>query len=123
MRGGLSPRAGSTAFIAALALMASQSLRQLANLQAVFAEGMSAARRLFAALDVEPEVREQPGAPDLPRGKGQIAFEAVSFAYDDGGPTSSERQLRRWPPRRDRRPGGPLRRRQDDHPQPDPPLL
>ncbi|MCH1927889.1 hypothetical protein L6232_24135, partial [Shewanella sp. C31] len=36
------------AFIAALGV-ASQSLRQLANLQTVFAEGMSAARRLFAA--------------------------------------------------------------------------
>ena len=39
--------------------MASQSLRQLANQQTVFAEGLSAARRLFTALDVEPEVRER----------------------------------------------------------------
>ena len=82
---GLTPGA-FTAFIAAL-LMASQSLRQLANLQTVFAEGMSAARRLFAALDVEPEVRELVGAKALPKGRGDISFEAVSFAYDDGGPT------------------------------------
>jgi subfamily B ATP-binding cassette protein MsbA len=60
---------------------AAQSLRQLANLQTVFAEGMSAARRLFAALDVEPEVREAPGAYPLPRGDGAIRFEAVGFAY------------------------------------------
>jgi ATP-binding cassette, subfamily B, bacterial MsbA len=92
MRGGLSP-GGFTAFIAAL-LMASQSLRQLANLQTVFAEGMAAARRLFAALDVEPEVREQPGAPALKRGKGEIAFDHVSFAYDDGGPTLSDVSLK-----------------------------
>jgi subfamily B ATP-binding cassette protein MsbA len=73
------------AFIAALGL-ASQSLRQLANLQTVMAEGLSAARRLFAALDVEPEVREQSGAQDLPRGEGTIRFEDVSFSYSAEGP-------------------------------------
>jgi subfamily B ATP-binding cassette protein MsbA len=72
------------AFMFALGV-ASQSLRQLANLQTVFAEGMSAARRLFAALDVEPEVREQAGARPLPRGDGSIAFEHVGFAYSEAG--------------------------------------
>jgi len=76
------------AFIAALGV-ASQSLRQLANLQTVMAEGMSAARRLFAALDVEPEVRERPGAQPLPRGAATIRFEQVGFAYDDDRPALS----------------------------------
>ena len=66
--------------------VAAQSLRQLANLQTVFAEGLSAARRLFAALDVEPEVRERAGATALPRGRGDIAFTHVDFAYSDNGP-------------------------------------
>ncbi|MDP3659976.1 ABC transporter ATP-binding protein [Phenylobacterium sp.] len=73
------------AFMTALG-MASQSLRQLANLQTVMAEGLSAARRLFAALDVEPEVREEPGATPAPRGRGAIRFEAVDFSYRDGPP-------------------------------------
>lgn len=68
------------AFIGALGL-ASQSLRQLANLQTVMAEGLSAARRLFADLDVEPEVRERVGAPDLVIREGVIRFEDVGFAY------------------------------------------
>jgi subfamily B ATP-binding cassette protein MsbA len=72
-------------FVAALT-MASQALRQLANLQTVFAEGMSAARRLFAALDVEPEVRERPGARPLPRSEGRIRFENVAFSYGGDGP-------------------------------------
>ena len=72
------------AFIAALGL-ASQSLRQLANLQTVMAEGMSAARRLFAALDVEPEVRETPGAQPLPVGEATIRFEDVGFTYGAAG--------------------------------------
>jgi ATP-binding cassette, subfamily B, bacterial MsbA len=75
------------AFIVALGV-ASQSLRQLANLQTVMAEGMSAARRLFAALDVEPEVRERPGARPLPRVRGHVRFEDVSFSYGvEGQPT------------------------------------
>jgi subfamily B ATP-binding cassette protein MsbA len=78
------------AFIGALGI-ASQSLRQLANLQTVFAEGMSAARRLFTALDVEPEVREQPGALPLPKGRATIRFEDVSFSYgDQDGPALSD---------------------------------
>ncbi len=72
------------AFMAALGV-ASQSLRQIANLQTVFAEGMSAARRLFLALDVEPEVRERPGAPALALTQATIRFEAVGFAYDEAG--------------------------------------
>jgi subfamily B ATP-binding cassette protein MsbA len=78
------------AFMAALGV-ASQSLRQLANLQTVFAEGLSAARRLFAALDVEPEVREQPGAAPLALSQATIRFEDVGFSYGaDGPPTLSE---------------------------------
>ncbi|CAN1552938.1 MdlB ABC-type multidrug transport system, ATPase and permease components [Caulobacteraceae bacterium] len=72
------------AFFALLG-MAGQSLRQLANLQTVFAEGMTAARRLFLALDVEPEVRETESARALAAGDGQVRLENVSFAYDDGG--------------------------------------
>jgi subfamily B ATP-binding cassette protein MsbA len=82
--GGMS--AGSfISFIGALG-MASQSLRQLANLQTVFAEGMSAARRLFAALDVEPEIRDAAGARPLARAEGDLAFEQVGFAYGADGP-------------------------------------
>ncbi len=66
--------------------MAGQSLRQLANLQTVFAEGGTAARRLFAALDVEPEVRESPTARVLSSGDGEVRLDGVSFAYDESGP-------------------------------------
>jgi subfamily B ATP-binding cassette protein MsbA len=77
------------AFIGALGL-GSQSLRQLANLQTVFAEGLTAARRLFAALDVEPEVREHAGAPPLARGAATIAFDHIGFAYAGGPPTLND---------------------------------
>ena len=86
MHGHMTPGA-FIAFVGALGL-ASQSLRQLANLQTVFAEGMSAASRLFAALDIEAEVREAPGAKPLPRGQATIRFDHVDFAYGpQGAPT------------------------------------
>ncbi len=74
-----------TAFIVALA-SASQSLRQLANLQTVMSEGAAGARRLFEALDIEPEVADAPGAPALPDGPSTIRFEDVRFAYETGAP-------------------------------------
>ncbi|HYD45083.1 MAG TPA: ABC transporter transmembrane domain-containing protein [Phenylobacterium sp.] len=73
------------AFLGALGL-ASQSLRQLANLQTVMAEGLSAARRLFAALDVEPQITDRPGAGELKPSDGHIRFETVSFSYGDDAP-------------------------------------
>jgi subfamily B ATP-binding cassette protein MsbA len=82
--GGMSAGA-FVSFVAALG-MGSQSLRQLANLQTVFAEGMSAARRLFSALDVEPEIRDAAAARPLERARGDVVFEHVGFAYGVDGP-------------------------------------
>jgi subfamily B ATP-binding cassette protein MsbA len=73
------------AFLVALAA-AGQSLRQLSNLQTVFSEGFAAARRLFAALDVEPEIKDAPRARALERGPCEVRFEGVSFAYREDAP-------------------------------------
>jgi subfamily B ATP-binding cassette protein MsbA len=81
--GGMSPGA-FLSFVVALGA-ASQSLRQVANLQTTFAEGLTAARRLFAALDVEPEIRERSQAQALARAQGAIRFEHVGFSYGGAG--------------------------------------
>ncbi|HEY2482511.1 MAG TPA: ATP-binding cassette domain-containing protein, partial [Caulobacteraceae bacterium] len=73
------------AFFAAL-LTAAQSLRQVSNLATVVGHGLVAGRRLFAALDVEPEIRTVSGAPDLALAGATLQFEAVGFAYDDHTP-------------------------------------
>ena len=73
------------AFFAAL-LTAGQSLRQVSNLSTVIGQGLVAGRRLFAALDVEPEVRDSPAAGPLALGEATLALEAVSFSYDEGAP-------------------------------------
>jgi subfamily B ATP-binding cassette protein MsbA len=70
------------AFFAAL-LLAGQALRQVANLMTLVGQGVTAARRLFAALDVEPEVRDAPDAVVLAVGEGVVRLEQVGFAYGE----------------------------------------
>jgi ABC-type multidrug transport system fused ATPase/permease subunit len=38
-------------------------------------------KRIFEILDTEPEIRDHPGARVLPRVRGNVVFEQVSFAY------------------------------------------
>jgi subfamily B ATP-binding cassette protein MsbA len=70
------------AFLTALGV-AGQALRQLAGLQGAFSQGMTAARRLFAALDIRPEIVSAPDAADLPAQIGPIRFADVRFAYGE----------------------------------------
>lgn len=46
---------------------------------------MSGAERVFSLLDEKPDVQDRPGAIDLPRLKGEVAFEDVSFRYNEKG--------------------------------------
>ncbi len=80
------------AFLTSL-LMAAQSLRQVANLQTVFSEGFTAARRLFAALDVAPAIVDPADARVLPVGESAIALKAVRFAYGPDAPALSDVSL------------------------------
>jgi subfamily B ATP-binding cassette protein MsbA len=72
-------------FITAL-LLAYQPMKTLANLTANLQEGLAAAQRIFAVLDIEPEIRDAPGAVPLAVSGGEIRFEAVRFTYPNGGP-------------------------------------
>ena len=69
-------------FLIALAT-ASQGLRQAAGLQGTFSQGMTAARRLFAALDIRPEITEAPGATTLPSDFKTVTFDRAGFAYGE----------------------------------------
>ena len=73
------------AFMGALA-MAGQSLRQLANLSTVMGEGLTAARRLFAAMDIVAEVGDAPDAITLTEPARAVRLDDVGFAYGDDSP-------------------------------------
>ena len=72
---------GAFAAYVGLLMSAGQSLRQVTNLQTVMAEGLTAARRLFGALDIAPEIREAAAPRPLPPGPATITFDDVTFSY------------------------------------------
>ena len=44
---------------------------------------LSAAERVFEIMDTEPEIKDREGVTDLPDVEGEVAFDHVSFAYED----------------------------------------
>ena len=88
---------GAFASFIGMLLLAGQALRQVTNLTTVLSEGFTAARRLFAALDIEPEIREASDAAQVAPGPVTVALEQVSFAYradeDGSAPTLSDVSL------------------------------
>src|SRR6185437_715776 len=70
-------------FITAL-LLAYQPMKSLAGLNANLQEGLAAAQRVFAVLDIEPTIRDAPGAKPLAIRGGEIRFDGVRFRYADG---------------------------------------
>src|SRR6266849_2197713 len=72
-------------FVTAL-LLAYQPMKSLAGLNANLQEGLAAAQRVFAVLDIEPEIKDRPGAKPLTVHGGEIRFSGVSFTYDGATP-------------------------------------
>jgi len=71
-----------TAFIYA-ALSAYQPLKSLATLNTALQEGLAAAERIFALLDIEPKIREAKDARTLTVRGGEIRLTDVVFRYNE----------------------------------------
>src|ERR1700693_3232700 len=70
-------------FITAL-LLAYQPVKSLATLNAALQEGLAAAQRIFEVLDIEPTIRDRPGALPLRVSGGEVRFDSVHFSYQPG---------------------------------------
>src|ERR1700761_3476334 len=70
-------------FVTAL-LLAYQPLKSLANLNASLQEGLAAAQRIFEVLDIEPTIRDAPGARPVRIAGGEIRLDNVRFGYVPG---------------------------------------
>jgi ABC-type multidrug transport system fused ATPase/permease subunit len=74
------------AFIAALNNFF-DPIQQLSQLYTTYQAGMAALDKIFELLDEEPELRDRDGAIALPRLRGELEFDHVTFAYaPDGEP-------------------------------------
>ncbi|HTV90418.1 MAG TPA: ABC transporter ATP-binding protein, partial [Stellaceae bacterium] len=70
-------------FITAL-LLAYQPVKSLATLNASLQEGLAAAQRVFEVLDIEPAIRDRPGAAPLRISGGEVRFTRLRFGYHAG---------------------------------------
>ncbi len=57
-------------------------VQTMGDLYNAFLSAAASAERIFGLLDTQPQVRDYPDAPPLPRLRGQVTFEAVDFRYD-----------------------------------------
>ncbi|MGH2854429.1 MAG: ABC transporter ATP-binding protein [Solirubrobacteraceae bacterium] len=58
-----------------------EPIQQLSQLYATYQSGMAALEKIFQLLDVRPDLTDRPDATELGRVRGDVSFEAVSFAY------------------------------------------
>ena len=72
-------------FVTAL-LLSYDPLKRVVVLNARLQEGLAAAERVFALLDVRPSVIDRPGARSMGRARGEIVFERVDFSYAPDAP-------------------------------------
>ncbi len=78
------------AFVAALSNLF-EPIQQLSQLYATYQSGMAALEKIFQLLDVRPTLTDRRDAIELPRIRGEVTFDDVSFAYarrsgDEGAP-------------------------------------
>ena len=68
----------------AYVLMLINPLRMTGTVVAQFPRAVAAAERIDAILSTDPAIVDDPAAVALPPGRGDLRFDNVSFAYDDG---------------------------------------
>ena len=59
-------------------------INMLADFYTQIQTAMASAQRVFEILDTKPEIKDAPGAIELPPIRGEVAFEHVNFGYDPG---------------------------------------
>jgi len=59
-------------------------VQQLSQLYNTFLSAVAALDKIMDVLDEEPEIRDRPGAAELPQIGGHVRFEGVRFGYGDG---------------------------------------
>lgn len=70
-----------------------EPVRMLGWIASIFVRAAAGAQRIFALLDRRSEVADKPGARPLPRVRGHIRFEGVSFTYDGTTPVLADIDL------------------------------
>lgn len=67
-------------------ISAYKPMKSLADLNTSLQEGLTAARRLFTVLDIEPAIKDSEGAVELTIENGNVKFDHVTFSYNKHKP-------------------------------------
>ena len=73
-------------------------IQQLSQLYTTYQSGMAALDKIFELLDEEPDLVDAPDAIELPRLRGEIVLDDVTFAYGDGRAGAATTSTLRVPP-------------------------
>ena len=68
-------------------------IQSLSQLYTTYQAGMAALDKIFELLDEEPEISDGPDAVALPRVRGEIELDGVTFSYDGENPALSDLDL------------------------------
>ena len=80
-------------FLTAL-IMLYEPVKGVSKLNSTFQQGIASATRIFALLDVRPDIRENPGAVELRPFGECIELKDVCFSYETGQPVLKHLNLR-----------------------------
>jgi subfamily B ATP-binding cassette protein MsbA len=73
------------AFLTAL-IAAYEPVKGVTRINSTIMQGMAAATRVFAILDIEPEIGDKKGAVVLPPFRSEIVFDQLTFSYNEETP-------------------------------------
>ena len=73
------------AFLTAL-IAAYEPVKGVTRINSTIQQGLAAATRVFAILDIEPEIRDKKGATVLPPFTSRIDFNNITYRYDEEQP-------------------------------------
>lgn len=73
------------AFLTAL-IAAYEPVKGVTRINSTIQQGMAAAARVFAILDIEPEIGDKKGAVVLPPFRSEIVFDQLTFRYNEETP-------------------------------------
>ncbi len=80
-------------FLTAL-IMLYEPVKGVSKLNSTFQQGIASATRIFALLEIQPDIRERSNAAKLPPFAERIEFRNVSFCYEPGQPVLRHLDLR-----------------------------
>ncbi|MDR1921492.1 MAG: ABC transporter ATP-binding protein/permease [Candidatus Adiutrix sp.] len=82
--------AGALVAFLTLAINLSNPIKRLSRAYGSLQQALAAGERVFEAMEFDPEVKDAEAAPDMPAISGNVDFNQVGFAYNEGEPVIAD---------------------------------